>query len=528
MDSIENDNFLKNDNDEFDTMKILINIKEEKYLLRIFPSKDKVTLTFKLEEEKIQTYYYIETFDLRDFRQKNKLFLSDDSIPELFSHLKEIRKNCSIELEKKIKQINVCFKHNFDSKFVLNFTLMKYIVSQKNLNPILVELIQENKAKIKMLKRQIAKLNKAIQAKTDIINDFNNNIASINNSINNITNSNNANKNEEEENNKSDNNNKDDEEEELITKENTFVQTKEPEEKRYISNNRKKKNKKQNKKIKLLNLDNNANNNKNNQDNGVNIFCFENMEILGNKKLFELLVIFNIVTIIIILCLLGSIYSIKSDLEYEKVVEEDFINKLAYLNAGSDYNDDEDQNKINNIYKNKNNGEKDYKNSLFENENQEIYFKEEILKKGGKDVKEADLQLKFYSKTEPQGFAKFYNNCNGIKECLILVKNNRGKKFAVFSRNLCELLHGDSSRDFIQHPNNFILYSFNINDILEYSFKNLFDIYLTFVQSIFKYLSTIDKTFQGKKDLFTKNYFTGQQLLGNIMEIEIYQVVFNK
>ena len=342
MDSIENDNFLKDDNDEFDTMKILINIKEEKYLLRIFPSKDKVTLTFKLEEEKIQTYYYIETFDLRDFRQKNKLFLSDDSIQELFSHLKEIRKNCSIELEKKIKQINVCFKHNFDSKFVLNFTLMKYIVSQKNLNPILVELIQENKAKIKMLKRQIAKLNKAIQAKTDIINDFNNNIASINNSINNITNSNNANKNEEEENNKSDNN-KDDEEEELITKENTFVQTKEPEEKRYISNNRKKKNKKQNKKIKLLNLDNNANNNKNNQDNGVNIFCFENMEILGNKKLFELLVIFNIVTIIIILCLLGSIYSIKSDLEYEKVVEEDFINKLAYLNAGSDYNDDEDQ-----------------------------------------------------------------------------------------------------------------------------------------------------------------------------------------
>ncbi len=249
MDSIENDNFLKNDNDEFDTMKILINIKEEKYLLRIFPSKDKVTLTFKLEEEKIQTYYYIETFDLRDFRQKNKLFLSDDSIQELFSHLKEIRKNCSIELEKKIKQINVCFKHNFDSKFVLNFTLMKYIVSQKNLNPILVELIQENKAKIKMLKRQIAKLNKAIQAKTDIINDFNNNIASINNSINNITNSNNANKNEEEENNKSDNN-KDDEEEELITKENTFVQTKEPEEKRYISNNRKRKNKKQNKKIK--------------------------------------------------------------------------------------------------------------------------------------------------------------------------------------------------------------------------------------------------------------------------------------
>ena len=524
MDSIEsdNENFSKEDKNEIDTIKIFKNINEEKYLLRIFPSKDNATIIFKLEQEKIQTYFYIETFDLRDFRKKNKLFLSDDNISELFSHLKEIRKSCIIELEKKLKQINVYFKNNFDSKFVLNFTLIKHIVSQKNLNPLLVEQIQENKATIKMLKKQIAKLNKAIQVKTDIINDFNNSISNINNAMNNINNTN-INKNEEENNNK-----KNEEQEELISKDNSSFKERETEEKSYISNNRKKKNKKQNKKIKFRNDNNPINNNK--QDNNTNIFCFENIEILGNKKLFEILVLFNVVAILIILCLLGSIYSIKSDLEYEKIIEEDFINKLAYLNSGNIYNDDDGQNKINNENNSKDE-EKEYKNSLFEIENQEIYFKEEILKRSSNDIKEIYLQQKYYSKTDPQGFGKFYNNCNGIKENLILMKNSRGKKFAVFSRNLYELLHGTSSREFIEIQNNFIIYSFNGNDILEYSFKkNVYDIYNAFVLCVSKFLASKnnDMNFQSKQDSTSKSRYIGQQLLGNMVEIDIYQVKFIK
>ena len=520
MDSIESDidSFSKDDKNELDTIKIIISIKEEKYLLRIFPSKNNSTIIFKLEQGNIQTYCYIETFDLRDFRHKNKLFLADDNIPELFSHLKEIRKDCTVELEKRLKQFNVYFKNNFDSNFVLNFTLMKHIISQKNLNPLLVAQIQENKAKIKVLKKQIAKLNKAIQAKTEIINDFNNNIANINNTINNI----NINKNEEEED--KEENNKDEEEEELLPKENSSVKEREPEEKRYISNNRKKKNKKQNKKIKLNSDNNNTNNNRNNQDNNANVFCFENMEILGNKKFFEILVLFNIITILIILCLLGSIYSIKSDLEYEKVIEEDILNKLAYFNAGNEDNED-DQYKIN---RNKNGGEKEYKNSLLDNENQEIYFKEEMLKILKDDTKDIDLIQKFYSKTDPQGFGKFYNNCKGIKDNLILMKNTRGKKFAIFSKNLYEILHGISSRDFIDIPNNFIIYSFNSNDIMEYSFKNVYDIYATFVQSISKFLSNTDIHFQNKEDFSSTNKHPVAQLLGNIVEIEIYQVKYIK
>ena len=45
--------------------------------------------------------------------------------------------------------------------------------------------------------------------------------------------------------------------------------------------------------------------------------------------------------ILIILCLIGSIYSIKSNLEYEKVFEDEFMNKLSYLNLYNEYGDDE-------------------------------------------------------------------------------------------------------------------------------------------------------------------------------------------
>jgi hypothetical protein len=274
----------------------------------------------------------------------------------------------------------------------------------------------------------------------------------------------------------------------------------------------------------LANSGNNANNNGNNQNNGGNIFCFENMEILGNKKFFEILVLFNIVSILIILCLLGSIYSIKSDLEYEKVIEEDILNKLAYFNAGNDDNDD-DQYKLN---KNKNGKEKEYKNSLLDSENQEIYFKEEILKILKDDTKDIELILKFNSQTDPKGFGKFYNNCNGIKDNLILMKNSRGKKFAIFSKNLYEILHGTSSRDFIEIPNNFIIYSFNSNDIMEYSFKFVYDIYVTFVQSISKFLSKTDINLQNKEDFSSRTNHPAGQILGNILEIEIYQLKYIK
>ena len=521
----DNVNESKNENEDFNILKILLNIKEEKYILKIYPSDDNLNIIFKLEIEKIQTYFYSEYFDLRDFRHKNKSFISDDNIQELFAHLKEIKKNCTISLEKKVMKMNIVFKSNIDTNFNIDFTLRKRIVPQNKLNPLLVEQIQENKLKIKILKKQISKLNKAIQIKTDTINDFNNNITNINNIINNINNNSNnkdlnMNNNSDEENN---NKNNDEEQEEIIKEINYSNQEEKQEEKRYISNNRKKKNKKQNKKIKFMNIENNRNNNNNinNQDNTV--FCFENVEILGNKKVFEALVIFNIITILIILCLLGSIYSIKSDLEYEKLMEDEFIRKLSYLNIINENNEDEQIKKDNDF----NESEK-LKNSLFENEKQELFFKDEIIKKGGDNIKDVDFILKYSSATDSKNFDVFYSNCKGVVENLILLKNSRGKKFGLFTKNIDEVLRGKTPKNSNEFQNNFILYSFSSYDILEYSFKNYIDIYSTFIQSIFKFFSNDEIPFQNKYNDMPNKRYNGQQLLGILVEIEIYQVKYIK
>ena len=522
--------------EENDMIKIPLDIKEEKYLLKIYPSEDEINIIFKLEVDKIQTYYYSEEFDLRDFRQKNKSFISDDNIQELFTHLKEIKQKCIITLEKKLTKINITFKSNIDSKFVLVFTVRKKVLSQNKLNPLLVEQIQENKAKIKLLKKQIVKLNKAIQTKTDVINNLNNSISNINNAIDNInmnnTNNSNIAKDDESNNDDGNSNNNNGNEDEDIYKDNSSNQEQEQEEKRYISNNRKRKNKKQNKKNKYFHIDNNNNNNnnKNNQDNSI--FCFENVEILGNKKIFELLVIFNIVTILIILCLLGSIYSIKSDLEYEKVIEEEFMNKLAYLNI-VDYGDDDLNKKIKGDEGKNGLTEKgeidEIRNSLFENEDQELYFKEQIIKKEGGDIKDVYFLLKYSSISEQKSFRKFYDSCKGVLENLILLKNSRGKKFGLFSKNIHDILHGIKPQNALEFQNNFVMYSFNAHDIFEYTFKNFMDIYGAFVQSVFNFFSNEKIPFENKYyNMSIKTRQKGSQILGNIVEIEIYQVKFIK
>ena len=530
--------------DEYDITKIPIKIDEdEKYLLNIFPTKDNKSIIYKLEKDKIQTYYFLEKYDLRDFRQKNTSFISDDDIKEVYTHIKEIIKNCTISLEKKALTINVIFKSRQDDKFVLDFTLKKKIVAQQRLNPLLIEQIQDNKSKLKLLKKQIAKLNKSIQIKTDIINDFNINISNINNFMNNF-NDNNANsinniieKNIGEEKiitNISSNEKEEDE----ISKENSSNQEQEVEEKRYISNNRKKKNKKQNKKIKLIEIDNNSNSKEDNT-----IFCFDGVDILGNKKAFEFLVIFNIITILIILYLLCSIYSIKSDLEYEKLIEEEFVSKLSYLNVVNDNDDDSSfKPNNNNNYKNKeeekNNKEKENKkkkdskrnNSLLENEKEKQYFKNQIMKKEKSKVKDINFSLKYNSKTDTRNFTKFYNKCKGISDNLILIKNKEGKKYGFFSKNFYELLNANKPLDSISLKNKIAGYSFNSKEINEFDCKNILDIFNGFIKNLYNYFSHEEKiSFHNKYyNLSVYNRYNWSQVLGHIDVIEIYQVKYIK
>ena len=90
-----------------------LNLKIEKdninYLLKIFPSKDNISLIFKLEKDKIQTSYYYAKYDLDDFKKISKKFQQENNIKNIYSKMKEIISNNTCKIEKKGLTYESCF-----------------------------------------------------------------------------------------------------------------------------------------------------------------------------------------------------------------------------------------------------------------------------------------------------------------------------------------------------------------------------------------------------------------------------------
>ena len=90
--------------------------------------------------------------------------------------------------------------------------------------------------------------------------------------------------------------------------------------------------------------DNDINNNKISDNNLDTFFCFDKNDPAQNKKIIELLIIFNVVTIIIVLYILSSIYNFRIEFDNTDENEDDYDdnNKLTYLtfirNPGNNYN----------------------------------------------------------------------------------------------------------------------------------------------------------------------------------------------
>ena len=168
MDLKDNYNELKEAKEPKDCLKLQINLEDEKYLLKIFLSTDKLSIIFLLEIEKIKTNYYYGKFYLNEFIKINKNFNFDKNILAAFSRLKDITKNTICNLEKKSLKMKICFIKN-NSEFIAIFILRKKEVEQKRLNFLLEKEIQENNVKIKLLKKQIIKIDKIIQVKNDLL-----------------------------------------------------------------------------------------------------------------------------------------------------------------------------------------------------------------------------------------------------------------------------------------------------------------------------------------------------------------------
>ena len=321
-------------------IRIVTYYKSQEYVLKIYPSKDGITLVFKLERDKqILTNYYFEKFDLKDFHHTNKIFLLDDNIKEVFNHLHEISTNSQLFLEKEKFKIRILFRDVKEENSIIKFILRKKLILQEKLNLSLVTQMKENKDKLSALNKEMIKLDSSLQKKNGDIGEINISMNELNSIINNmnLNNKNNINKNEKSKDDsiKEDKTNEIKNDEEELIKESTkellyFYEQQELEQRKNIKKKKKPKAKSKNKKQKTQS---NEEKKKNEES-----CCFENIDIFQNKKLIELLVILNVVTIIIVLYLLNSTYTLKSNIENDNLKDEDIMNKITYLSYLDDSN----------------------------------------------------------------------------------------------------------------------------------------------------------------------------------------------
>lgn len=276
-----------------DFLQFNINVEDENYLIKVYPSKDNITIIFKIEKEKIKTYYYYEKFDLRDFKKKNKIFINDENIKEVFVTLKDIIDKSSKTLVKNLYKSVIKFSK--ENEFVIDFTLRKKIVSQNRLNPILISQIEDNNNGIDLLTKHMAKLNTSIEKQKNIIEDINSNIININNNLKNL---------------KSD------------------IKS--------ISDLTKKMKKRKDKNNINKNKFEQSSNYQEKKDNEESFLCFENVKLNRNGILL-LLFLFNLITLLVAYRILTSINRMKNELGAEKLNEEDFNKKLQIMNMVNEF-----------------------------------------------------------------------------------------------------------------------------------------------------------------------------------------------
>ena len=322
MENKENENELKEIIETENNITIPIYLNEEKYIINIYPSKNNINIIFKLEKEKIISYYFFAKFDLKDFHQLNKVFLIDKNINDIFISLKLLCKSYIINIQptKKEYKMNIVLQ-NLENKKI-KFTLIKKIVSQEKINPILEEQIEDNKLKLNILRNQIIKMDKLSLVKNDVINKIKSSLTNINNKLNNISTINLNNLNFSNSTSSTKNSSSIDT---ISNPENNINNINNIGDDYNDDKDKNNKNKKDNNKKEEEKDDNK---NKNNNDKNDSFFCYDNTQ---NQKIIEFLIILNVVTILIVLYILGSNYNLRINLEFEPQYYESDKERLAYL-----------------------------------------------------------------------------------------------------------------------------------------------------------------------------------------------------
>ena len=573
MEPDENDNDIKEVVESKDLLKIPINYEGKNYLLKIFPSKDNISIIFKLEKEKAQTYYYYAKYDFRAFKQINKKFNTDKNIYNVFLRLKEITQSSQCNIERKSMKIDIYFTRK-NTEFSVNFTVKKKIVAQNRLNFQLIELIQENKAKIKIMKKQLAKFDKLIQNKNEIIDNINNQVDKITSTVN-ILNANvNNNDNIDSDNSKSNSISSFD-----ISSKNSDISSNSKEKekdkefdlgKKYIINEKenillkknlssngeenKKKNEEEKEGNKNINNDKQLNNKNKNDERAKmkfsqeeTLFCFENIDVFRNKKIFETLIVFNVITILIIMYLLCSVYALRSNLTFDKIRDQEMMKKMAFLSLLEDPGDDEvggmrenivdfqlknnDNNRNNDDeetpYNNNNNNQKvryaiirkrpkdsNKEVSLLTDEKEKKYFKKRIKRKLRFRIKDMNFNL-VYNSRDSYKYRSFFNNYKELSEILLFIKTKSGVKFCVFSSSI--ILYEKNIENI---EGNYAGYIYGHEQIIENELNEFISHYRKYFKSVYDFLEKENLNFIKNKNN------TNTQIHGDIDFFEVYQVIF--
>ena len=311
----ENDNSSE-ESEKRDILLLSSNIGNEKYLIKIYISKNNTTIIFKIEPEKIPTYYFYEKFDLRDLRKKDKKYISIDNINEAYINLKELINKSSISLEKKSSKMEVKFLNKLE--VIISFTLRKKLVTQIRLNPLLIEKIQYNVNKLNEVDEQMIKIEKNIEGQNLIAKEIESNITNINNNIKNIKNNINEIKNI----------NLNQENKSLVKEKEEFLHNIQK------NNNEISKSINMNKSVDIRNILKTNNKSRNYIENKTNNNDLKNLiKNKDNLKNKSLLLIFgcNLISVLIVVYLIFLIYQIKNELDNNKIEEDKFQQKFKIL-----------------------------------------------------------------------------------------------------------------------------------------------------------------------------------------------------
>ena len=283
----------KSNEEENDIIKVSQIIDEMIYDLKIYFSKDKQSIIFKIEQNNIQTYYYYEKFQIFELKNNFQRFNKLNTLTDIYQNIKSIcdKSNAKFQIES-LNKLKVSFINNSETIFEL--TLRKKVLCQNRLNALIIEQLKENKSKIKSIKKNSNKIEKSIKEQNDIINEINPKIEEISEKLENVI-------------------------KEIDRIKNTV---------KYISTiNQSKQNKCDDKTHKNKNSkeihDNDKNKNTSEANNTTNKSCC---------KIYELIFILNLVIIVLTSYIFLKLRKIEEREELEKQKFEKLRNKFSFLN----------------------------------------------------------------------------------------------------------------------------------------------------------------------------------------------------